>query len=121
MCMLGNRITHRKALKAAEQDNNCLRLAYCPFLIIPFKGSMKLNLIVYISPLNDQEMNRIQEMLHAKGLKQIQLAEALGVAKSSVSQWCSNTVQPPLAKLNDIADAVGCDVTELIVSKRRSK
>ena len=59
-------------------------------------------------------MNRIQEALKIKGMKQIQLAEALGVAKSSVSQWCSNTVQPPLSKLNNIADVIGCDVTELL-------
>jgi transcriptional regulator with XRE-family HTH domain len=64
-------------------------------------------------------MNRIQEVLKTKGLKQIQLAEALGVAKSSVSQWCSNTVQPPLVKLNEIADVIGCDVTELLVSKKK--
>jgi transcriptional regulator with XRE-family HTH domain len=54
-------------------------------------------------------------------MKQIQLAETLGVAKSSVSQWCSNLVQPPLSKLNEIADAIGCDVTDLIVSKKKSK
>jgi transcriptional regulator with XRE-family HTH domain len=66
-------------------------------------------------------MNRIQEALKIKGMKQIQLAEALGVAKSSVCQWCSNTVQPPLGKLNDIADAIGCDVTDLLVSKFKKK
>ena len=66
-------------------------------------------------------MNRIQEALKISGMKQIHLAEALGVAKSSVSQWCSNTVQPPLAKLNDIADAIGCDVTDLLVSKKKIK
>lgn len=65
-------------------------------------------------------MNRIQEALKIKGMKQIQLAEALGVAKSSVSQWCSNRIQPPLSKLNDIADAIGCDVTDLLVSKKKS-
>ncbi len=64
-------------------------------------------------------MNRIQEVLKTKGLKQIQLAEALGVAKSSVSQWCSNRIQPPLGKLNEIADAIGCDVTDLLVSKKK--
>lgn len=64
-------------------------------------------------------MNRIQEVLKTKGLKQIQLAEALGVAKSSVSQWCSNTIQPPLVKLNEIADVIGCDVTDLIVSSKK--
>lgn len=65
-------------------------------------------------------MNRIQEVLKIKGMKQIQLAEALGVAKSSVSQWCSNTIQPPISKLNEIADAIGCDVTDLLVSKKKN-
>jgi transcriptional regulator with XRE-family HTH domain len=59
-------------------------------------------------------MNRIHDVLKEKGMKQIQLAEALGVAKSSVSQWCSNTVQPPLSKLHEIADVIGCDIRDLI-------
>ena len=63
-------------------------------------------------------MNRIHDVLKEKGMKQIQLAETLGVTKSSVSQWCSNTVQPPLSKLNKIAGATGCDVTDLIVSTK---
>lgn len=65
-------------------------------------------------------MNRIIEVLNERGIKQIELAEALGVTKSSVSQWCSNTVQPPLSKLNKIAEAIGCDVTDLIVSKKKN-
>jgi transcriptional regulator with XRE-family HTH domain len=65
-------------------------------------------------------MNRIIEVLNEKGMRQIELAEALGVTKSSVSQWCSNTVQPPLSKLNKIAEAIGCDVTDLIVSKKNN-
>lgn len=66
-------------------------------------------------------MNRIQEVLNAKGWKQVHLAEALGVAKSSVSQWCSNIVQPPLGKLNNIADAIDCDITELLVPTKKKK
>jgi transcriptional regulator with XRE-family HTH domain len=34
----------------------------------------------------------------------------LGVAKSSVSQWCSNIVQPLLSKLYEIAGAIGCEI-----------
>jgi putative transcriptional regulator len=64
-------------------------------------------------------MNRIHLVLKERGIKQIQLAETLGVAKSSVSQWCSNTVQPPLSKLNMIAEAIGCDVTDLIASNKK--
>jgi putative transcriptional regulator len=65
-------------------------------------------------------MNRIHQVLNERGMRQIELAEALGVTKSSVSQWCSNTVQPPLSKLNKIAEAIGCDVTDLIVSKKNN-
>jgi len=65
-------------------------------------------------------MNRIIEVLNERGIKQVELAEALGVTKSYVSQWCSNIVQPPLSKLNKIAEAIGCDVTDLIVSKKKN-
>jgi transcriptional regulator with XRE-family HTH domain len=63
-------------------------------------------------------MNRIHDVLKEKGMKQIQLAEALGVAKSSVSQWCSNAVQPPLSRLILISNVIGCDVIDLIVTKK---
>ena len=64
-------------------------------------------------------MIRILQAIRGKDMIQIQMAEKLGVAKSSVSQWRSNNVQPPLSKLNTIAEATGCDVTELIVSKKK--
>lgn len=67
-------------------------------------------------------MNRIQEVLKTKGLKQIQLAEALGVAKSSVSQYCSNKVQPPLSVFIAISKVLGCDINELLdTSKTKTK
>ena len=66
-------------------------------------------------------MNRIKELLSSKGLKQIELAQTLGVAKSSVSQWCSNTVQPPVSKLIEIAQVIDCDITELLVSTKNKK
>ena len=66
-------------------------------------------------------MNRIQELLDLKGIKQIQLADALGLSRSSVSQYCSNKIQPPLTRLISISDFMGCDVTELLVSKKRNK
>jgi hypothetical protein len=66
-------------------------------------------------------MTRIHQVLNEKGLQQIQTAEFLGVAISPVSHPCSNTVHKPLSKLNKIADAIGWDVTDLIVSKKKSK
>lgn len=44
------------------------------------------------------------------------LAEQLGESSCTVSKWCSNTVQPDLKTLNDIADLLKLDVKELIVS-----
>ncbi len=66
-------------------------------------------------------MNRIQEILKTKGLKQIQLAEALGVAKSSVSQYCSNKVQPPLRVLIAISKELECDMNELLDTENIKK
>jgi len=44
------------------------------------------------------------------------LAEQLGKSSCTVSKWCSNTVQPDLKTLNDIADLLKLDDKELIVS-----
>ncbi len=60
-------------------------------------------------------LNHIIEVSNEKGIKQAQLTETLGDAK----QWFSKTVQSPHSKINEIADAIGCDVTDLIVSKKK--
>ena len=36
-----------------------------------------------------------------------------------ISKWCQNTIQPNLKPLNEIADLLGIDITELIVSKNK--
>lgn len=66
-------------------------------------------------------MNRILDVLREKNMKQIDLANALGVAKSSVSQWCSNTIQPPVLRLSEISNVLNCDITELLISNRNTK
>ena len=48
------------------------------------------------------------------------LAEQLGKSNCTVSKWCSNTVQPDLKTLNDIADLLKLDVKELIVRNNNS-
>ncbi len=65
-------------------------------------------------------MNQILAVLKRKGIRQIQLAESLDMSKSSVSQWCSNLVQPPLNKLFEIANLLDCDVSELLVSTQNN-
>ena len=65
-------------------------------------------------------MTRAHDVMREKGVIQTKFAESFGVAKSSVSQWCSNTVQPPLSKLHEIADAIGCDIRGLITPNKPS-
>lgn len=66
-------------------------------------------------------MNRIQQVLDQKGVKQSQLAQMMGMAKSSVSMWCSNSMQPPIAKLMRVAEILECDITDLLKPKKDTK
>jgi putative transcriptional regulator len=64
-------------------------------------------------------MNRIREMISITGMKQQQVANELGVAKSTVSMYCSNTMQPPVKKLIKLAKVLNCDVSDLLVSHKK--
>ena len=44
------------------------------------------------------------------------LAEQIGRSTCTVSKWCSNTVQPDLKTLNEIANILHIDVKDLLVS-----
>lgn len=48
------------------------------------------------------------------------LAEQLGKSTCTVSKWCSNTVQPDLKTLNEIADLLHIDMKDLLVSNNIS-
>ena len=65
----------------------------------------------------DKPMNRIKEVLEERGIKQTWLAEQLGKDPSTVSKWCSNTTQPPLDMLVNIANLLKVDIKELINEK----
>ena len=48
------------------------------------------------------------------------LAEQLGRSTCTVSKWCSNTGQPDLRTLNEIANLLHIDVKDLLVSNNIS-
>ena len=48
------------------------------------------------------------------------LAEQLGRSTCTVSKWCSNTVQPDLRTLNEIANLLHIAVKDLLVSNNIS-
>jgi len=66
-------------------------------------------------------MNRIKEVLEAKGIKQTWLSEKLGKSYNMVNSYVQNRTQPSLEILNQVADILNIDVKELIVSNKVNK
>ena len=48
------------------------------------------------------------------------LSEQMGVNPSTVSKWCTNTLQPDITSLLKIADLSEVDIKELIVREYKS-
>ena len=57
--------------------------------------------------------NRIRDFRKAKGLTQAELAQALGVSRSTVSMWEYGSNEPNLDMLDRIAAALGIHVNRL--------
>lgn len=67
-----------------------------------------------------KELNRIKVILVEKKRTSRWLASQLGKNVSTVSKWCTNTSQPDLQTLDQIADLLDVDTRDLIKSKRES-
>ena len=63
-------------------------------------------------------MNRIKEVLDAKGIKQTWLAEKLEKSYNMVNGYVQNRRQPSLEDLYKIAEILDVDVKDLIVSNK---
>jgi transcriptional regulator with XRE-family HTH domain len=62
-----------------------------------------------------ERINRIKEVLVAKGIKQKVLAEKLGKSTTSIAAICNNKSQPRLRDLKKIAQILDVDIRELLV------
>ncbi len=62
----------------------------------------------------NKDLNQIKLMLVAKKRTAKWLASELGKDPATVSKWCTNTAQPSLETLFEIAKALEVDVKELI-------
>ena len=62
-------------------------------------------------------VNRLKVVLVEQRKTGKWLAEQLGKDPSTVSKWCSNTTQPPLDMLVNIAKLLEVDIKELINEK----
>lgn len=61
-------------------------------------------------------LNRLKVVLAEQQKTGKWLAEQIGKSNCTVSKWCSNSVQPDLKTLNDIANVLNIDVKDLLVS-----
>ena len=65
------------------------------------------------------KLNRIKAVLAEQEKTSKWLAEQVGKSACTVSKWCSNTVQPDLQTLNDIANLLSIEVSQLLVSNQK--
>lgn len=64
------------------------------------------------------KLNRIKLMLVEKEKTNKWLSEKIGKSPVSVSRWCTNETQPSIQDLNKIAELLGVDVRDLLVSNK---
>ena len=64
-----------------------------------------------------QDLNRIKVVLVEQKKTGKWLAEQLGVSTCTVSRWASNTAQPNLSTLNDIARLLKVEPRDLLNGK----
>lgn len=62
-----------------------------------------------------KEVNRIKVALAEKKRTAKWLAEQIGKNPATVSKWCTNTVQPSMDTLLDIANALEMNIQELLL------
>ena len=65
-----------------------------------------------------QDINRLKVVLAEKKRTNKWLAEQLGKDPATVSKWCTNTTQPSLETLLEIAKVLEVDVKELLNSSK---
>lgn len=64
---------------------------------------------------------RIAEKRKAKGYKQDELAEMLGVSAQAVSKWENDLSCPDIMTLPALAEKLGCTVDELLTGKGEAR
>lgn len=62
------------------------------------------------------QYNRIKEVLDAKGIKQVWLADQIGKSFRTVNMYVNNVIQPPIPILYDIAHVLEVKPQELLVN-----
>lgn len=75
----------------------------------------------YITERMNKDINRLKVVLAEKKRTNKWLAEQLGKDPGTVSKWCTNTMQPNLETLVDIAKVLEVDTKDLLWSIKDNK
>ena len=63
---------------------------------------------------NSKPLNRIKVMLAERMMSNKELAEQLSKDPATVSKWVTNTSQPSLENLIEIARCLKCEINDLV-------
>ena len=66
----------------------------------------------------DKNFNRLKVVLAEKKKTNKWLAEQLGKDPATISKWCTNSAQPGLETLYQIAECLEVDVKDLLISTK---
>lgn len=91
---------------------------FCTTRIIPEIYLLPLYPQSIIDVVMTRDINRIKVVLAEKKRTNKWLAETLGKDPATVSKWCTNSAQPGLETLLQIAECLEVDVKELINSSK---
>ncbi len=64
--------------------------------------------------MENKPLNRIKVMLAERMVSNKELAEMLGKDPATISKWVTNTSQPSLENLIEIARCLKCDMNDLV-------
>ena len=64
--------------------------------------------------MENKPLNRIKLMLAERMVSNKDLAEMLGKDPATISKWVTNTSQPTLENLIEIARCLKCEINELV-------
>ncbi len=70
--------------------------------------------LVYSFDVVMADLNRLKVVLAEEKRTSVWLAEQLGVNRTTVSKWCTNTNQPDLNTLAKIAELLRVDISHLL-------
>ena len=68
-----------------------------------------------------RDVNRIKVVLAEKKRTAKWLSEQIGKNPATVSKWCTNTIQPSMDALLDIANALEMNIQDLLLPTNQNK